>query len=103
MLGDRVREAAGHDLERVRGGDVDDGAAAIDHVRQHFSAEPPNGLQVDAQAALPGVLGQFKGVIGHEDAGVVDEDVWRTVVLECAGDERSELLAISHVGGDGQC
>jgi len=82
----------------VRGSDVDDGAATIEHVRQDLASEPPHALEVDTHGPLPVLLGQLQRVLGDEDARVVDEDVRRAVGLDGAGYQRLDALAVGDIG-----
>src|SRR5579863_1623808 len=78
MLGNRVREAPGNDLERMCRRDVHDAAApTLDHARQHRAATVPDAVEVDREAAAPIVVGHRERIAEHVDAGVVDKRVER--------------------------
>ena len=83
-------------------GDVDDvPAAAGDHVRQHGLAEQEWAVEVDAKAEPPVAGLHLEDAAGHEDAGVVDEDVDAAVGGDHGIHEGGDICFVGDVAADG--
>lgn len=106
-LARRVRGDRDAALEREEGGDVDDGAPAVEgevsglgeHVGADIAAESEDGGEVDLEDGGPVVVGELVGGMALLDAAAVEEDVDSVAVCEDGGHERGDGRGGGEVGG----
>src|ERR1019366_1234959 len=72
LVGGKIR----HALDSRAAGGVDDHAAALlDHLRDRILAAEEYALQTHVHDPVPFFLARVHHVFGHEDAGVIEQDV----------------------------
>src|SRR6478609_11114906 len=93
-----VRRLAGHRHQPEERGDVDQGAvAARDEVGQELLGAVDDAPEVDADDPVEVVVGEVGEVAGRAHAGVVDDEVDATELLDHAGGPRCDRCPVRDV------